>query len=254
MYTGNSAQARANSLYHKDLRNSGGSAGDCQSLSKTTNTSAGNMVGLQMGGINTSAGNTMGFQFGLVNTTVKNLTGFQLGLINYADSVEAGTGDSAIISSIPIGLISIVRNGGYQAVEYSLSELYPVHVTIKLGVEKFYTSIIGAFNSIGGFDMDYFAAGLGMGSILPINSLFFFNPEVNFINTFTDNRQLYTSLLPFFGCRIGRHLSFTLGPSVTWAHDNDGALQKPFFKIYEYTINANNSIVIGARAGIQLRL
>ncbi|MDR0668750.1 MAG: hypothetical protein LBF95_01595 [Treponema sp.] len=211
------------------------------------NRTIGDTVGFQAGLVNTTSGDTAGFQAGLVNTTSGELAGFQVGLINYADSIDDDE------RSIPIGIISIVRNGGYQAVEYVFSEFYPVQLAVKLGVEKFYTSIIVACNPGNGSNIDRFAAGLGVGSILPIDKSFFLNPEIDCMTVPLGNMR--TSLVPFAGYSIGRNFAFTLGPSVTWthAHKND-VLRKPFLGIYEHIVNSNNSIVVGVRAGIRLRL
>jgi hypothetical protein len=66
-----------------------------------------------------------------VNITNR-LDGFQLGLLNYVDTIENG---------IPAGLISFVRNGGYKAVELSVTEIAPITFAFKTGVRKFYTSL-----------------------------------------------------------------------------------------------------------------
>ena len=242
------------------------------------NTTIGNFSGLQAGFINTSAGNTRGLQWGFINTTLtfygaqlgfvntaikesqglqgafvnisaQKFKGVQLGFVNYADSIENG---------VPVGFISIVRHGGYHAVEYSFSEFFPFNVGLKLGVEKFYTSFYVAYNSVDEFALEHFAAGFGIGSILPISGGFFFNPELNCLSLYHNNGQSglqFISLIPYFGFKAGQHFSITAGPSVTWeyaSNHDDTTLRNPLFKIQQFDINGKNTIVIGARAAVRV--
>ena len=237
------------------------------------NTIGGNLNGIQVGLVNTSAGDIAGLQYGLVNTTMafegaqiglvnaaakgghglqlglvntssKKLKGVQIGLINYADSVESG---------VPIGLISIVRHGGYRAIEYSYSEFFPFNLGFRIGVERFYSIIFAALNPFGEHTEERFAAGLGFGSIVPIYRSFFINPELHWCSAPWAIRELCTFAL-YFGYKFNKYFSVTLGPSVTWTqayHDNDKFL-KPLFSIWDYDINGNNSITVGARAGLRI--
>jgi len=213
------------------------------------NTSMGDTFGAQFGFINTSMGRMRGTQFGFVNSSVGALNGMQLGFINFADSIEDG---------IPIGFISIVRNGGFRAVEYVFSEFFPVGVGLKLGVERFYTTIYVSYSTTGGGTWEnYFATGFGIGSIIPIGESFFFNPE---LTSFTpllrrSGVQQLMSFVPLVGFNINRHFSVTAGPSVTWswAEGDTGVPREPFFSIVSHDINDRHSIVVGARAGLRFR-
>jgi len=211
------------------------------------NNSSGNMLGWQAGFINKSGENTVGSQIGFINITSKKMTGVQLGFLNYADSLENG---------IPIGFISIVRNGGYQAIEYSFSELYPINVALKLGVNKFYTSIIASYNPFIGFDINYFAIGIGFGSIFQIgNRRIFFNPEINELWRVTKSYQTFLSFAPNIGYNITDQISILLSPSITWMQtQGDEWIQKPFFQFFENKINENHSIFFGIRTGIRFQL
>ena len=205
-------------------------------------------TGIQGGFVNTATRESQGVQAGFVNVSLQKLKGMQFGFINYADSVEGG---------IPIGFISVVRNGGYRAVEYSLSEFYPVNLGFKIGVEKFYSTIYVGYNPFDGFKPESFATGWGMGSILRINDSFFFNPELIGI-TPINNGSSISSLIPFFGYKLSDNFSVTVGPSVSWVSANTNDEQyvplKPFFKIAEYVFEGddrNRSIVLGARAAVR---
>jgi hypothetical protein len=224
-----------------------------------TNLSIGEATGLQ-GGLLNAAKSVNGVQLGLVNTTLK-LKGFQFGLINYADSSEDG---------IPIGLLSIVRKGGYHAVEYSFSEFHPVTISLKLGVEKFYKNLQVAYDPSGKINADDFATGMGFGSILNINQSLFFNPELNYLNTnlewdyddddehrrittHDDDSQHILSFTPNIGYNINKNFSITAGPSVSWVYGEDGDLENPMFAMYEYEINDEHNIVVGARISARFR-
>ena len=164
--------------------------------------------GTQIGLFNTAVRESQGLQIGFVNTAARRLSGIQIGLVNYADSIE---------NSIPIGLISIVRQGGFQAIEYRFSETFDFYRGLKLGVERFYTSVFVAYNTAEEFALEHIVAGLGIGSIFPLAGSFFFNPELNILTPVTGN-ILWQSLsfVPYFGLKLNSPFSVVLGPFVSW--------------------------------------
>jgi len=215
------------------------------------NTSMGDTTGAQFGFINTSRGNMRGAQFGFVNSSIGALSGLQLGFINFADSVEEG---------IPIGFISIVRDGGFRVVEYTFSEFFPAGVGLKLGVERFYTTISVSYSPTGGDNWEnYVVIGIGFGSIIPISAPFFFNPELTsfapLLRRGEAQQQQLMSFVPLVGFNINRHFSVIAGPSVTWSWTEGGAgtSREPFFSIMSHDINDRHSIIVGARAGLRFR-
>jgi hypothetical protein len=220
------------------------------------NTVGGNFGGLQMGFVNTILGSINGVQFCFVNTAIngfdgtqisfiniaKKISGFQLGFINYAESIENG---------IPLGFISIVRNGGYKAIELSINEITPINIAFKIGVEKLYTSINVSYNPMQSDIEESIFTGLGFGSIIAINKIFFFNPELVFSNTINGKNQLYLSFVPNFGYKIISGLSVLIGPSITWAYTEKDA--EPFFSIINHKINEQNNIFIGGRMALRFQ-
>jgi hypothetical protein len=211
------------------------------------NTATGSVKGLQAGFVNTAVKGGQGLQLGFVNTSIKEYKGMQIGFINYTDSIENG---------IPIGLISIVRHGGYYALEYSFSEYYPFTLGFKVGVEKFYSTIFVGFSPFEDNIRKMFAAGFGVGSILPITPKFFFNPElINLSHIYSEGEDTgLITFVPYFGYNINRNFSVVAGPSVTWAYDPDGEdMVKPFFSLLNHDINEKHSIIIGARAAVRFR-
>jgi len=219
------------------------------------NTSIKGMTGPQFGFVNTAIMKKTGPQFGFVNTAVQGIRGTQIGFINYADSIEGG---------IPIGFLSIVRKGGYHAVEYSFSEFFPATVGLKLGVERFYTTIFASYNFTEGYSRENIVTGFGAGSIFPVGKRFFINPElngffypihVNVKEKTVINSNLF-SFVPMFGFKPTRHFSVTLGPSVSWVFNwpsSDDTRLKPHFSLYTHDFNENHSVVIGIRTAARFQ-
>jgi hypothetical protein len=219
------------------------------------NTVSGNMDGFQMGFVNTTAHSFAGFQFGFVNTgangidgaqisfmnSTKNLNGLQLGFINYVDSIEQG---------IPVGFVSIVRKGGYRAIELGGSELSPFNASFKIGVERFYTSFIVSYNPFRDGVREQIMLGAGFGTIIRLNEKFFINSETTSNNAITGNFQHYLSFVPYIGCHIISNLSVVAGPSIVWAYADKDA-SRIFYNISQYTINENNKLYFGARAAVR---
>ena len=201
--------------------------------------------GAQTGFVNIAYKEMTGAQISFVNIAARRTKGVQIGFVNYADSAE---------NLIPIGFLSIVRHGGYQAIEYGFTEFHPVNIGYKIGVEKLYTTFSLSYNPFEGSSNKRFAYGLGLGSIIPLGASFFFNPELNSLNGIGKNPTSTLSAVPYFGYRLSGRMSVTVGPSVTWSHgDGIDVLQEPLFAISNNKIDSKNSIVVGARAGVRFR-
>ena len=202
--------------------------------------------GVQMGFVNSAIKASRGVQMGFVNVTRRKETGVQLGFFNYVDTLEKG---------VPIGFLSIIRRGGYLALETGFSEFFPVMVGFKTGVEKFYTTLYIAYRPFESSSKNRYATGVGFGSIIPLKKSFFFNPELHLFNPIEkkNNRQL-SSIIPLFGYHFNRHFSITAGPSVVWSNcEADAVLLKPVFYLANFDINNKNAIFVGARAGLRYR-
>jgi hypothetical protein len=225
------------------------------------NTAMKNTAGAQLGFVNTTLGTTAGFQFGFLSTALdgitggqvslvnitKKLSGLQFGLVNYADSLDGG---------LPIGLISIVRKGGYHAVELSFDEGMPLNIALKLGIEKFYTSFIVSYDpavNAGDTPRAAFGFGAGFGSIWHIGETqFFANPEID-CRTTCQFKQQFLSLRLLGGYRLNSHVSVVAGPAFTWMHVADGSDNtQPVFKAGG-DVDGHNSLMFGVKAGLRLR-
>lgn len=201
----------------------------------------GNLKGLQVGFINSAPNETKGAQVGYVNSTRK-LTGLQLGFLNFVDTLDKG---------LPVGFLSFVKHGGYSAFELSISEMYPVNISYKIGTEKFYSFPIVSYNQ----NLTHkYAVGLGIGSNLPLNDHFFFNPEIVSQYAVSLNYRHIQSLSTNFGYKISDQLQISAGPSVVWNRtSSESASGQNFFSIYNYNFNTHNSLSIGLRAAIRYK-
>jgi len=226
------------------------------------NTTGRSFQGAQIGLVNTAAqGDNSGLQLGLVNTTfseftgaqisfinlAKKIDGFQIGFINYADTIENG---------IPIGFISIVRNGGFRAVELSINEIAHTNFAFKTGVEIFYTSLNVSWNPT--IDWGYsLLTGIGLGTHISISDNFFFNPELTFMSNMSigDTNLYYCSFAPNLGFRIAYGFSVLVAPTITWVHsrNNDGEISKTFLSLYNHEINSKSNLLIGGRLALRFQ-
>jgi len=214
--------------------------------------SNGNTNGYQAGFVNSNYGNTNGFQTGFLNITSKIMTGVQLGFINYAESYESG---------IPIGFLSIVKNGGYQAIEYSVSSFSVYNIGFKIGIEWFYSAFYFSNSQLEEFSLDTFAVGFGFGSIIPLfGNFLYLNPEISYFYPLADGENMnYASFSLNFGVAIGK-FSILFGPTLTWFYSTGWfSGREPlgefpqFFDFYSHSIDDYNRIVIGARVALRFR-
>jgi len=218
------------------------------------NINLGETNGMQAGFLNISQKKMEGMQIGFANIEARSMKGLQLGFFNYADSIDG----------VPVGFISIVKNGGYRAIEYFYSDYHTYNLSFKTGVDKLYTSFIVSYNQTDEYLNNNFAYGFGIGSIIPMGKIFYFNPEFTSllpVNN-TDKDFIYQSFIPYLGVNIGK-LSIAAGPVVTWVRisniDKSNqqleniVLPEPNYSLYYYEINKNNSFSIGFRAAARLR-
>ena len=148
----------------------------------------------------------------------------------------------------------------YTAVEYSFSEFFPINLGMKIGCEKIYGHFGVAFDPFEEGSLGRNAAFvLGLGAILSITDAFFFNPEFFGMGNLKEF-QAYLGMVPYFGVNILKRLSLAVGPSVIWSRVTAKyALREPSFAFFEDEYLSNdatgrNSIVVGARAALRLKL
>lgn len=204
------------------------------------NTAIDSVRGLQVGFVNTAFQKTDGAQIGFVNTT-KTLNGFQLGFVNISDTIQKG---------VPFGFLSIVKNGGFRAIDVSVTEMFPLNISYKIGVKKLYSSFIASYNpNIN----EHWALGMGIGSILPLNKSFYLNPELLTQNqVITNEDNLLFSCALNVGYSISSKIHISIGSSLVWNNvEQNKNLYKEFLSLKKWEINEHNNLLLGARIGIK---
>jgi hypothetical protein len=201
------------------------------------------LVGSQVGFINAIGQTTTGTQIGFVNAS-KAINGMQLGFVNIADSFASG---------VPIGFLSIVKKGGYYALELSSNELYYYNAAFKIGVKPLHTSFGLSYNPN---YQNAFAFTVGLGSIINLKHSFFINPELNNIGTIEKRPQFFTQLSTSFGRNFGP-VAFKLGPTFTWNYVDKTEYRsdipkqnQPSKSLYQNQLDSRNNFFIGAKASI----
>jgi len=199
----------------------------------------GQQQGAQVGFVNLMRKGIKGVQVGFVNITGGGVQGSQIGFLNYADS----------ITGVPIGFISIVKKGGYRALEVSANEWYPVNLSFKIGVPRLYSFVSGSYNN--NFE-NQFAIGYGLGSLLPLSKKLYFNPEFSNTQPIGKDFQLqFHSFVGNIGYQLSPHLQIAAGPSVTHVYsDKSDYFYKPAYSIVNHQINSHNRLVVGARIAL----
>ena len=202
-------------------------------LSGVSNTNFGDSTGfIWSGTLNTVFGNARGVMISSINVVTNEMKGIQIGTLNYAtksNGVQLGVINVAAegADSLPIGIISIIKDG-YYAVEFSAGEVLYGNISYKMGVERFYTvfkvgaSLMDGEAVLNGGDpenQDYiFSYGLGWGSLLPLSENNKLSIEAS-CNTIIDNNEwdsttnLLNKLDVNYHLGLGKHLSFFAGPS-----------------------------------------
>jgi len=196
-----------------------------------------NLKGFQVGFINGTM-RTMCAQIGFTNST-KILSGIQIGFINTVETVAHG---------VPVGFLSFVHHGGFQAFELSFNEMYPYNASCKIGMDRFYTFPMVSYNPK---LVDPFAIGFGAGSNLPMNEEVYFNPELSSQTILSSDFQQISSITLNFGHAFTENLDFLAGPSVVW---NRTTTNEPLFSIHDWNIDSNNRIHAGFRLALRYRL
>lgn len=204
------------------------------------NTCGDSLRGAQIGFVNTSLKRTVAPQIGFVNMA-KSLKGTQIGFVNFVDSIESG---------VPLGFLSIVRKGGYHAIELSVNEMYPLNLSYKIGIPELYTSFVISYNPK---ETKNVAIGAGLGSIIPLGKRLCFNPEFSSQTLFFDNFQQYTNFGANIGFKLNEHVMVSAGPSLTYQYNyNSNSYNEPLFSFSDSNWR-NGNFITGARAAVRYK-
>jgi hypothetical protein len=212
------------------------------------------MRGFQIAGLwNTTKGNFRGLRLaGLFNRT-KVLSGVQLALINISDTVEKG---------MSIGILNIVKTGGYHEWELSFSDYQNVGLSYKHGTKGFYNIYNIGANFL---EARLWSAGVGFGHLQKISKNFNFQPEaivtIYFPVDFKDYKRTITYKLKLgFVYTIYKNLAISVAPDIYYAdsekhkNGNYGYKFSPVKPISESKNSDNKSALgLGISAGLIFR-
>ncbi|HEY1054597.1 MAG TPA: hypothetical protein VGE24_05660, partial [Emticicia sp.] len=154
-----------------------------------------NLVGGDFDGVQAS---------GFINYTGETFKGVQVGVINVANRVNHGLqvgvfNFAEYSNSVPIGLASFVKHGGYKRLEVSNDEVNLANITFKTGVKRFY-NIFTAGYSFGEINKPLFSFGYGLGTAWRLSRTFWLNFDIvsshlqNDINVWQINQLIRGSL------------------------------------------------------------
>jgi hypothetical protein len=204
------------------------------------------MSGLQLSGVVNAADEFSGAQIGLVNIAGRG-RGLQLGLVNIADDMD-----------VPIGLVSIVRNGQFH-VNVWASEFSLVNVGIKTGSKAIYNVFMLGYQP--GGDTTRLLAGLGIGGHIPLKR-FFVDIDLLSHGVFTGpdwfpegGSDLLSSLRVTGGWQLADGLALTAGPTISvWVSDREDGSTVPFYDapLFRWHGSENVRIWPGFTIGLQL--
>lgn len=188
---------------------------------------------VQIAGIVNNCKDTSNVQIsGIVNKTSYN-KGLQLSLINIADSA----------SGIPIGLISIVKNG-YHRVEVSADEIFYTNVAFRTGISSFH-NIVTIGIKPDNFSFPLWTIGYGVGSVFGNGKKLQYNFDI--LGQHISHGDFHQSLSEiyklYFGVdkHITNKISVAVGATVNiyLVKNNVSDYSKGYSTIAPYTITDN---------------
>lgn len=210
--------------------------------------------GVQLAGFsNIAKGNMTGAQLSGFLNTAKKVNGLQLGFINIADTIESG---------IPIGFISIVKNG-FRELELSFGDAMNTQLAFKTGVDKFYNIFAVGAQFLGN---DYhWGYGYGVGTHLIKNEKFATQLEymvyhINEGEAWTDYYNNLQQVKLNFSKKLNNHLRIHAGPSFNLMisdkrHNQlqDAKSKFPPYQLFSFSGKNNTTCGwIGFTAGLQI--
>ncbi|HOY49561.1 MAG TPA: hypothetical protein PK281_09185 [Flavobacteriales bacterium] len=216
------------------------------------NQSSQKMDGVQLAGfMNVAQQELAGVQVSGFINTCRRLKGTQIGFINYADTLESGT---------PFGFLSVIRKGGFQALEVGASETFPATFQWKTGSDVFYNIFnIGAMPG----NNFYWGYGYGFGSNLKKTGKFRINLDllamhVNNGEIWTDHVNLLNKAHLGFTWQAAKHFAISGGPTfnvlVVNNPDSELTVQQPTVAPWTVSDKMYNNTRVQMWPGAQLMI
>lgn len=218
------------------------------------NISMSDATGVQAAGFsNIAHGDLDGVQAAGFLNIARKVNGLQLGVLNIADTIESG---------IPIGVLSIVKNG-FREFEVSFGEGLNTQASFKIGVDKFYNIFAVGAQFLGS---EYcWAYGYGIGTHLSKTENFKTQLELMsyHINEENSNTHVYNDLQQLkltFSKKISNHFNVFAGPTInlmiTDNIDNHGRVFDSHFAPYRLISHSGKNTTLegwlGITAGIRI--
>lgn len=179
------------------------------------------MQGLQTSGFaNFNLGSLEGAQISGFLNVAGNVNGFQIGIINYCNEIKNG---------VPIGLVSIVKNG-FREFEIGGNESFYTTLSYRTGHRKFY-NILSAGTSISNNTIIW-GFGYGVGSSFDLNEKLAMNLElisfhVNEGEPFTDYLNNLNKLNLTLSYPLSNSVEAYFGPTFNvLINDNNRSIQE----------------------------
>jgi hypothetical protein len=225
----------------------------------------GNVSGLQISGIYNQSKNTRGVQIaGIGNTTsktmhgvqiggiynyTKKLHGVQIGLINISDSSDGYS----------IGLINIIKKGGYHKLMLTTNEITNFNIAYKSGNKKLYSLVMGGASF--GDSSKVFTFGIGLGHDFILHKKFIISPVLSSQSVYLGDwkkTNLLNKLNIDLHWQINKNIALIGGPSFNIYHTTTGRTVSGYKKelstngFGRFDIGKNADGWIGWNVGIQL--
>lgn len=184
-------------------------------LAGIANYTGGNVQGIQLSGIgNITSGSVSGLQLGTFFNYARHLKGVQFGLVNIADT-SSGTS---------IGLLNIIRKGGYYKLAVASNDITPLNITFKSGRKQFYTLLTG------GYSDDMYTAGFGIGRSFTLKHNFAVTTDLMQLNLFDTNWKTIAQVYrfqPLLHFSLARWVSIHAGPAISVSEYAEGVTKIP---------------------------
>lgn len=191
---------------------------------------------------NINTGLQNGVQIAGIYNQTKMLNGLQIGLINVADTINRG---------VCLGLLNLIKKGSYSEWAVTVADYQNIGFSYKLGTKNLYTIYTAGMNLI---KDRLWVAGLGLGQINKVNTVFSIQPEIVLYTYFPMDfrryiRDTYVSHFKIgFVRKINEHISFTAAPSIylSWKsnrvrYDKYGYEQSPLNPLFDVKPAYSNS-------------
>ncbi len=213
---------------------------------------ASNVKGMQLSGVVNQAQDVHGVQVSGVVNKAKAVKGFQLSVVNIADTVDGAS----------LGVVNIIKHGGYMRWEVSGDEVFPVNVAFRSGVPMLHSILTAGIATDNLSNPTWtFGAGLGMSLGRPEKMLFDVDLTVNNVAQGGRNNedQLLHRIYLGVDIPVGKKLSIAAGVTYNFFFYEQGDKNRindimPY-SVYKENIHGTSMVDswVGGKIAIRFR-